>query len=616
MKSMAGQASITKPRCGARIGLGRPLILLLLLIAATGGYLAYDRFLRPQPVAATVGQPAAVSRGTVAATVNATGSVVAASTVKLAFKGTGRVAELPVSTGQAVKKGDVLARLDTADAQLQLTQAQAQLTSAEAKLAQLQAGGRPEDVAQSQAQLDSAKAKLSQVKAGATEADRQAAEAAATSARAQLEKAQAELSQLKTPPTQDEITSAKASMEKAAIAVQNAQAAYDKIAWKPDAAASKEAMTLWQATTDYQAAEANYNIKMAGPRPEDVAAAEKNVESARAQVASAEAKLAQIAAGPTAEDLAIAQAAVTQAENLVAVKRNPSTEEDLRVAQAAVDQAKAAVQSAQNNLGDCTLTAPFDGVVASVNAAPGELVSGPILALLDPKALRVDVSLAETDVARVEVGQTAVLTFEALGGQRLQGKVAAIAPSATVQSGVATYLVSLSIGGPIQPGQGAAGGVPGQGVLGAVPGQSTAGVSPGQGIPGVTPGQRLGTGPGSTAGWAAAGQGQADPSKVKAGMTATASIVYSRKDDVLVVPSRAIRMQGTNRVVDVLVDGKVETRVVNVGTSNEQLTEVLDGLTEGEQVVIPSTTTARSSVPSLPGTTSGGQSGLGGGFPR
>ena len=99
-------------------------------------------------------------------------------------------------------------------------------------------------------------------------------------------------------------------------------------------------------------------------------------------------------------------------------------------------------------------------------------------------------------------------------------------------------------------------------------------------------------------------------------MTATASIVYSRKDDVLVVPSRAIRMQGTNRVVDVLVDGKVETRVVNVGTSNEQLSEVLDGLTEGEQVVIPSTTTARSTIPGLPGTTSGGQSGLGGGFPR
>ena len=570
-----------------------PRLLLFVLAAAlviVGGYLAYERLYKPQPVVATTGQPVVVARGSVAASVSATGSVVPTTTARLAFKGTGRLAELAVGTGQAVKKGDVLARLDTTDLELQLAQAQAQLSSAEAKLVALQSGGRAEDIAQAQAQLDSARAKLSQVRAGAAAAERQAAEASVVAARAQLEKAQAELSKLQTPPSQDEVTSAKAAMEKAKIALANDQAAYDKIAWKPDAAATKEAVALWQATVDYQAAEANYNIKMAGPRPEDVAAATKNVESGAAQLASAEAKLAQLQAGPTADDLAIAQAAVTQAENQLALKRSPATEADLQVARAAVDQAKAAVQSAQYNLDNATLVAPFAGAVAAVNAMAGEMVSGPVLTLVDPKSLRVDVTLAETDVAKVEVGQQATLTFEALGGQRLLGKVISVTPSATVQSGVATYLVSLSIEGAPQPGLGASGG---------------------------TTSQRQGMGAGSSGG-VVVPQAPADPAKVKPGMTASASIVYSRKDNVLVVPNRAVRLQGQNRVVDVLVDGKAETRVVTVGSSNDQVTEIVDGLKEGEQVLIPATSTAPAYVPGLMGGTNpgGGQGGFGGGLPR
>ncbi|MHB1417516.1 MAG: HlyD family efflux transporter periplasmic adaptor subunit [Chloroflexota bacterium] len=597
MKSIAQTGAGASPRLRAR-PVPRRIFFFLLAAAlvVAGGYLAYERYYKPQPIAATTGQPVAVARGSVAASVNATGSVTAATAAKLSFRGagsqgiTGVLTEVVVSAGQAVKKGDVLARLDTTDLQLQLTQAQAQLSSAEAKLASLQAGGRAEDVAQAQAQLDSARAKLSQVKAGASAAERQAAEAAVVAARAQLEKAQADLTKLQTPPTQDEITAAKASEEKAKIALQNAQAAYDKIAWKPDAGASKEAMALWQADADYQAALANYNIKMAGPRPEDVAAATKSVDSATAQLASAQAKLDEVQAGPTAEDLAIAQAAVSQAESQLALKRTPATEADLQVARAAVDQAKAAVQSAQNNLDGATLVAPFDGVVASVNATAGETVSGPLLTLVDPKGLRVDVSLAETDVAKVEVGQAATLTFEALGGQRLQGKVTAIAPSATVQSGVATYLVSLSIEGAPQPREGASGTTSGQ-----------------------QPGARTGVPPSGVA----AGAGAADPSKVKAGMTANASIIYTRKDNVLVVPNRAVRLQGQDRVVDVLVDGKTETRVVSVGMSNDQVTEILDGLEEGDQVLIPGTSTAQGYVPGLTGGTyPGGQGGMGGGLPR
>jgi hypothetical protein len=75
-------------------------------------------------------------------------------------------------------------------------------------------------------------------------------------------------------------------------------------------------------------------------------------------------------------------------------------------------------------------------------------------------------------------------------------------------------------------------------------------------------------------------------------MTVTANIIYDQKGDVLLVPNRAIRRQGRDQVVDVLTpDGKTETRVIQRGLSNDQVTEVVAGLVEGDQVIIPTTTT-------------------------
>ena len=75
-------------------------------------------------------------------------------------------------------------------------------------------------------------------------------------------------------------------------------------------------------------------------------------------------------------------------------------------------------------------------------------------------------------------------------------------------------------------------------------------------------------------------------------MTGSVSIVYLRKDNVLVVPNSAIKAQGRNRVVDVLVDGKTETRTVTVGAADDKRTEIVEGLQEGDQVLLPATTSS------------------------
>ena len=568
-----------------RLGMLRwVLAALLLALLAFAAYLAFDRLIAPKaPVVAL--QTFKVRRGTIQSTVNSTGTVVPLAQARLAFRASGRVAEVGVKPGDAVTKGQALAKLDTTDLALQVSQAKAQLSTAEAKLASVKAGSRAEEVKAAQAQLDAAKAKLDLMLAGGRaeevaaakagvdsakaklnqlmnsplEVDVKAAEQGVAAAQAALQKAQADLAKLKSGPTAEDLKGADLAVEQAKVSLWSQQINRDGVCGNPRNAQYQ----CDAANASVAAAETALNIALnnqaklkAPPRPEDVAAAEQAVASAQAQLASAQAKLKQVKAGPTPDDLAVAQAAVVQAEQTLALKQKPYTDADIlaqrqavaqaeaqlaakqvpytdadvQQAQAGVDQARAQLELAQYNLANAVLVAPFDGVVNSVTVNVGEVSSsGSTIVLVNPKDLRLDVSVDEADIARIEVGQKTVVTFDAVPGQTFSGKVVAVAPSATLQSGVATYLVSISI---------------------------------------------------------------ADPGPVKPGMTGNASIVYGEQANALVVPNRAIRTQGRSRVVEVLVDGQRESRQVKVGVSNDQMSEITEGLAEGDEVIIPSTTSA------------------------
>src|SRR5438270_3869387 len=84
-------------------GLGRPQLLGLiaaLLVSAVLGYFTYARLTTPKPVQV---QTVAVSSGPIAAGVNGTGTVVADSSSKVGFRGSGRVASVDVKVGDVVE---------------------------------------------------------------------------------------------------------------------------------------------------------------------------------------------------------------------------------------------------------------------------------------------------------------------------------------------------------------------------------------------------------------------------------------------------------------------------------------------------------------------------------
>jgi HlyD family secretion protein len=236
-------------------------------------------------------------------------------------------------------------------------------------------------------------------------------------------------------------------------------------------------------------------------------------------------------------------------------------------AQAQLATANTAVQTAQQNLNETTLTAPIDGNVNSINGVVGESV-GPgqgstaqapgttaplpsttstttsFMVIGNDNAMQVIVPFAESDAARVAPDQNVSVTFDAVPNLTISGKVVAVASSATVSSGVVNYYATISLN------------------------QANKGL--------------------------------------KEGMTSNATVVVSTASNAIVVPNLAITRLGGQAYVNVYANGQEVQTAIETGVVGDTYTEVTGGLNEGAQVVIP---TLR--LPS--GSTTGRGTGAGGG---
>jgi HlyD family secretion protein len=182
--------------------------------------------------------------------------------------------------------------------------------------------------------------------------------------------------------------------------LEQAQGAFDRVAWLPGASGTQQSLQLEQATNSYDVAQANLDY----------------IKSARPDVAKAR-------AGVDLATVALEQAKV----NLSLAKLN------LETAQHAVDKT--------------ALRAPFGGSVVSVEVTPGEVaMPGQLIVVLaDLGALRVETTdLSERDISKVKVGQAAQVYVEPLNSQ-ISGKVSQIAPQAHTVGGDVVYTVTIEL---------------------------------------------------------------------------------------------------------------------------------------------------------------------------
>ena len=394
------------------------------------GYLVVGRGMQ---ASATNGEQAAPTAAPVQADsrVIAEAKVVPARVARLSLPTGGIVAEVLVTEGEQVAAGQTLVRLDSARQAAAVAQAEAQLQRAQAALAELKAGSRAEERRSAQAALDAAQARLDRIRNGPLPAEVAAAKAAL---------AEAQAAQRKTLEGSDEqqIIAAQAEALDAAAAVRQAQAAYDRVKGDTNIGLRPEALQLEHATNAYNAAQARLAQLQKGSSPADIAAD-------RARVQRAQAQLDQLTAINPA-DVAAAEAEVRRAQaqlDLLAAGPRP---EAIAAAEAEIAAAQAALAQARIALAETELRAPFAGTIAALDARVGEHVGSgnPVVQLADLATLQIETDdLTELNVVRVREGAPATVTFDAIPGLTLTGKVLRIKPLGENKQGDMTYTVVI-----------------------------------------------------------------------------------------------------------------------------------------------------------------------------
>ncbi|HEX7159515.1 MAG TPA: efflux RND transporter periplasmic adaptor subunit [Edaphobacter sp.] len=295
--------------------------------------------------------------------------------------------------------------------------------------------------------------------------------------------ARAKLAQVSKPPLQSELNEAAHGVNeaKAQVSQINAQ--------------------LQLATKDYERAQQMYSQGLI-PRS-DFDRQQSNQQSLRSQLNSA-------------------KATVRVREAKQETLQKTPLPEDVQVARAQLAEAEQALQVADQQSREAKVLAPFDGVVTALNAEQGQTVgtNGVVNLVSDDLEIRVD--LDETNLADLELGQTAILSSSAFGGKTFEGKLTDIGAAVDEARGIVTIKIT-----PENP-----------------------------------------------------------PDWLRPGQTVNVNLVTNDKIDRYIVPSTAVIRQGSRTLVMAVDDGHVIERPVMTRPAMEQGIPIASGVVEADDVIV------------------------------
>lgn len=193
--------------------------------------------------------------------------------------------------------------------------------------------------------------------------------------------------------------------------------------------------------------------------------------------------------------------------------------------------AKATYDNNVSQLGYYVITAPVDGMVIGTPTPAGEtIVQGisaaqSLLTIADMSKMQIKTLVDETDIGKVKVGQQVSFTVDAQVDKTFTGKVTSISRNATTSSNVVYYPVYVEVDSP---------------------------------------------------------EDLLFPT-----MTARVTITTGERKNVMMVPLAAIKEENGQKYVEVMVNGKSQSTLVKIGLKDDENTEILTGLGEADQIVIP-----------------------------
>ncbi len=252
------------------------------------------------------------------------------------------------------------------------------------------------------------------------------------------------------------------------------------------------------------------------------------------------------------------------------------TDDEVDILKDKVDLAEAKITQVEKNLaasladyrniqadaGKRKVTAPIAGTVNAINIKNGDDLSrlssssnssAPII-IGDLNTLNARVEVNEVDIPSVSIGQKVMLTFNAIEGLSVSGKIEKMDSLGKLTSGVVTYNVTI-------------------------------------------------------------GFDSLDP-RIKPEMSVSAAIITGVKQDIIIVPNSAVKSQNGSSYVQILKNGQTtpQQAPVEVGISNNTDTEIISGISSGDNVVTQTINPNSTNTQNSPGQSSGIRiPGLGGG---
>jgi RND family efflux transporter MFP subunit len=202
-----------------------------------------------------------------------------------------------------------------------------------------------------------------------------------------------------------------------------------------------------------------------------------------------------------------------------------------------LEQAKKKLEDLRDDLNDYYIIAPLSGILSKFKIKKGDLVvvNQSVGTIITNQKIA-KISLNEVDVAKVKIGHKVILTFDAFPDLKLEGRVFEISPVGVEDQGVVSYDVKISIG--------------------------------------------------------------KENKEIKPGMSVNGEIIIDKKDNVLLIPTSAVKSDKKGEYVLVIKNFNtqekeiekpiqisqelIDKKYIKTGISNDEFVEVLEGLSEGE----------------------------------
>jgi len=475
---------------------------------------------------------ATAERGSIREEVSVTGKIEAIESIDLSFRATGNVSQVLIETGDNVKKGQILASLENNDLWAQLRQSQANLEAEEAKLQELKKGTRQETIDIKQAELSKAEQDLDNyyqdIFNTLNDAYSKAEEAIKIDIKDIFLGAEAANSYIL---NFDTCVSNEMASDVGYLRLVSERTLKE---WKNEMSdlnsdSSREELDLSTRNAKvYLLVFKNFFEKLGNVLLADCSYSNPNLDIHRTNTNDGRNLIitAITNINNLEQNIASQSLLVEKIQNELDLLLSGSTKEEIIIQEAKVKSAEANVSNYYAIIEKTIIRAPINGFIAKKEIKKGEVVLAniPVISLMAEKGLQIKTYVPEVDVSKVKIGDRVLMTLDAFPREEFFGEIVHIDSAETIVDGVVYYKVKSTI--------------------------------------------------------------DTKDTNVKSGMTADIIIITDSKEDVLIIPRRAVTEKDGKSMVKVPVNEDFQEIEVETGlVGSDGNIEIISGLKEGDEVI-------------------------------